>query len=67
MRKGARTAPILSAPDDDEATGFPCSPTRGVPPPIGRFEDHDTGGLTTGEKCSTHFLDSFVLSSDTTL
>ena len=31
----------------DEATGFPCPATRGVPPPIGRFEGHDAGGLTS--------------------
>jgi hypothetical protein len=29
-------APVLPGPDHDEATGFPCPPTRGVPPPIGR-------------------------------
>ncbi len=60
-------APVLSGPYDDEATGFPCPPTRGVPPPNGRFEGHDAGSLTyrmAGEKCLTHFLDSFVLSSD---
>jgi hypothetical protein len=47
--------------------GFPCPATRGVPPTIGSSEGHGAGGLTQkdGEKCPTRFVDSRVLSSDT--
>jgi DDE domain len=38
--------PVLPGPDHDEATGFPCLATRGVPPAIGSAFGHRVGGLT---------------------
>ena len=37
---------VLPGPDHDEATGFPCPATRGVPPTIGSAFGHGAGGLT---------------------
>ncbi len=39
------SAPLLSGLYHHEATGLPSPATRGVLSTIGRFEDHDAGGL----------------------
>ncbi len=60
----------LSDPYYHEAKDFPGPPTRGVPPPIGRFEGHGAGGVTSEgwqPEVPTRFIDSYILSSDTSL
>src|SRR6266566_4356278 len=57
-----REGNLVDSLHGDEATCFPGSATRGVPPTIGSSEDPGAGGLTyrrmAGEKCPARFVDS---------